>query len=74
MRMVPHSLLGKPSFAGSQSRRPVTWYGKNKYALAQINLCCKSGGTGIRPLQVGSTDEVYQGFPIKAEAFLQVFI
>ena len=29
---------------------------------------------GIRPLPVGSTDEVYQGFPIMTEAFLQVFI
>ena len=32
---------------------------------------------GVReydPFIVGSTDEVYQGFPIKAQAFLQVFI
>ena len=32
---------------------------------------------GVReydPFIVGSTDEVYQGFPIMTEAFLQVFI
>ena len=32
---------------------------------------------GVReydPFIVGSTDEVYQGFPIKAQAFLHVFI